>query len=93
MGDDTALNSVRLYCQSPATLAAAGSITSTEQCWGDWRGEDSMTRPIDLPFDTCLFFHVHEHSDYLLSLWCIFACNFEVFIDMFLQYFSVFLPN
>ncbi|XP_063886967.1 vitelline membrane outer layer protein 1 homolog [Scylla paramamosain] len=36
-GDDTALNSVRLYCQSAATQAARGSVTSAEQCWGVWR--------------------------------------------------------
>ncbi|KAK3856844.1 hypothetical protein Pcinc_036874 [Petrolisthes cinctipes] len=38
LGDDTALNGIRLYCQSPNSAAlVTASITSSVQCWGTWR--------------------------------------------------------
>ncbi|XP_045117779.1 vitelline membrane outer layer protein 1 homolog [Portunus trituberculatus] len=36
IGDDTALNSVRLYCQAATSKADSGSVASTVQCWGEW---------------------------------------------------------
>ncbi|XP_050699098.1 uncharacterized protein LOC126986767 [Eriocheir sinensis] len=41
--DDTALNSVRLYCRAPTSQASAGSVTSG-YCWGAW-GEPRACEP------------------------------------------------
>lgn len=53
MVDDTALNSVRLYCRAPTSQATEGSVTSG-YCWGAWGGEHSTPSLPASPHLTCL---------------------------------------